>query len=158
MWYAEWLGSAVALAASSRSNATVWTLDRVAGLPAWSGPAVAAIALGAFALWLLRVRPPIATTFAAVIPAGLAVAPYGWSYDQLQLLVPIAVAVAATGRLAGRARPAGLALVALIATAVPWSLYVLAFRRGGEELSVLSPLLVFALLVGVVRVERQGPI
>ena len=140
-WYAEWLGSAVGLAASPRSNATVWTVDRVAGLPSWSGPAVAALVIGAFAIWFARVRPPLATTFAAAIPVSLAVAPYGWSYDQLQLLVPIAVALAATSALGRRA------LIALAATVVPWSLYALAFRRGGEELSVMTPLLVFALVL-----------
>ena len=151
-WYAEWLGSAVALAASPRSNATVWTLDRVTGLPSWSGPAVAGLVIGAFAIWFARTRPPLATTFIAAIPVSLAVAPYGWSYDQLQLLVPMAVALAATGRLARRA------LIALVATILPWSLYALAFRRGGEELSVITPVLVFTLLLvlpGVLAAEHR---
>ena len=148
-WYTEWLGSAVGLAASPRSNATVWTLDRVAGLPSWSGPAVAALVIGAFAIWFARVRPPVATAFVVAIPVSLAVAPYGWSYDQLLLLVPIGVALAAIGGLAGRA------LIALVATVLPWSLYVLAFRRGGEELSVITPVLVFALLVGILGTERR---
>lgn len=140
-WYVEWLGSAVALASSPRSNATVWTLDRVTGLPAGSGLAAAVLVTAAFVVWFVRVRPPLALAFAAAIPVSLAVAPYGWSYDQLLLLVPIAFALAATSRLAARG------IVALVATVVPWSLYVLAFRRGGEELSVITSVLVFLMLV-----------
>lgn len=153
-WYAEWFNSAIALAGSPRSNATVWTLDRLAGLPSWSGPLVAALAIGAFATWSARVRPPLAPTFVAAIPVSVAVAPYGWSYDQLQLLVPIAVALAATGGLARRA------LIALAAAILPWALYGLAFRRGGEELSVVTPLLVFAVLLTApvtLGAERQAP-
>ena len=141
-WYAEWLRSALTLGASSRSNATAWTLGRVAGLPEWSGPLVAAIAIGGFGLWLVRARPSLARTMSGAIPISLAVAPYGWSYDQLQLLIPLAAIVAAA------ARPARLALVAIIATALPWALYALAFQRGGEELSVITPLLVSAIFIG----------
>lgn len=144
-WYAEWLRSALTLGASSRSNATAWTLGRVAGLPAWSGPLVAAIAIGGLGLWLIRARPSLAVTIAGALPISLATAPYGWSYDQLQLLIPFAVLVAAA------TRPAGLALVALVATAVPWALYALAFQRGGEALSVITPLLVFGFIIASAR-------
>ena len=150
-WYVEWLRSAYALAGSPRSNATVWTLDRVAGLPSWSALVVAAGVVIAFAVWLVRTRPSLATTFAGGIPVSLALAPYGWSYDHLQLLVPIAVALALAGR-----RPAVLAPIAVLVTVVPWALYVLAFQRGGEELSVLTPLLVLALLIGSVAWDRRG--
>jgi hypothetical protein len=36
---------------------------------------------------------------------------------------------------------------AFACVAVPWILYVLAFRRGGEELSVITPIAVFAAFV-----------
>ncbi|MDQ6858200.1 MAG: hypothetical protein M3Z65_04315 [Chloroflexota bacterium] len=40
------------------------------------------------------------------------------------------------------------AALVLAASAVPGFRYVIAFRRGGEELSVIAPLAVFAFLVG----------
>jgi glycosyl transferase family 87 len=155
-WYGEWIGSAIGLAGSPRSNATVWTLDRVAGLPSASGPVVAALAITAFAAWAWRTRPTIAMTMALGIPVSLAVAPYGWSYDQLQLLITLAVGLAAAATLAPRARAAALVALAVVAVPLPWSLYVLAFQRGGEELSVLTPLLTFGLVVALTTLGRRA--
>ena len=152
-WYASWLPAALGLQAAPGSNATAWTIGRVVGLGPQLQPsglilgamAVAAV-IGAFAVWSRRTRPQLPLAIAAAIPVSLAVAPHGWSYDQLLLIVPLAVSF---GTLAVRPPPErrrGVAALALVAVAIPWALYAVAFQRGGEELSVVTPLLAFAAL------------
>lgn len=147
-WYTEWLPAALGLQAAPGSNATVWTIGRLVGLEAPLLGGVAAIAvIAAFGVWARRTRPQLAAAIATAVPVSLMIAPHGWSYDQLQLLVPLAVLIDRTGDARSSISRAVRATLALGASAVPWLLYVIAFRRGGEELSVLSPLVVFALLL-----------
>lgn len=151
-WIGEWLASANALQATSGSNATLWTVGRVAGgavpvgLALLLATAAVLLALAAWIRWYRAARPALWLAMAAALPLSLAVAPHGWSYDQLVLVIPIAVILQAIGSRPESPRRRGTAVVALVATVVPWALYALAFRRGGEELSVLTPLLVFAAL------------
>lgn len=148
-WYAEWLSAALSLQAAPGSNATVWTIGRLVGveLPLLGG-VVALAAVVTFGVWSRRARPSLALAIAVAIPVSLAVAPHGWSYDQLQLLIPLAVLIERIGP-GSPARRAARAALAIGASALPWLLYVIAFRRGGEELSVITPLVVLALLLVV---------
>ncbi len=146
-WYADWLPSALRLQDTAGSNATVWTAGRMFGL---SGPligtAVAVVLLALLAFLLLRVRPPFDVALAAAIPVSLAVAPHGWSYDQLLLVIPLMLLIDRIGALRVPARSLTLAALALGAVAVPWLLYAIAFRRGGEELSAITPIATFAMV------------
>lgn len=149
-WYAEWLPAALGLQALPGSNATAWTIARLIGVEApLLGGGVALAVMVAFGVWSRRARPSLGLAIAVAIPVSLAVAPHGWSYDQLLLLNPLAVLIdrLVTHRVARAA-------LALGAAALPWLLYVIAFRRGGEELSVLTPLVVFALLLCVRHPSR----
>lgn len=164
-WLAEWLGAASGLQASNGSNATLWTVGRIlgtttgptTGLEAATIAAAAAVigAIAAWALWARAVRPSLPLAIAAAAPISLAVAPHGWSYDQLVLLVPLAAIFAAVGTRPEPQRRRRVVSLTVLAAAVPWSLYALAFRRGGEELSVLTPLLLFGAL-WYLRPDRDG--
>lgn len=103
--------------------------------------AVLALALLA-AVWLLVGGRALDLTEVAVLslPLSLFLAPYAWSYDQLVLAVPWAFLLArAPAR--GGARLAALLGVTVLASALPWALYAVAFARGGETLSAVVPAL-----------------
>ena len=149
-WYAQWVPAALGLQGAPGSNATIWTIGRLIGIEAplvGGGAALALIAI--FGVWARRSQPPLSTAIAAAIPVSLMVAPHGWSYDHLQLLIPLAVLIGRCGDVRSPALRVTRAALALGASAVPWLLYLTAFRRGGEELSVLTPLAVFLLLLFV---------
>lgn len=152
----EWLSSALDLQATTGSNATAWTLGRV--LP--GGPLVGLLcvvaALAALALWWRKRERRATALVAAAVTVSVFVAPHGWGYDQLLLLVPLAVIVGATAVLRGSRRAIALALTALVAGLLPWALYALAFRRESEEWSAATPVLFFALLVLTERWSRQA--
>ncbi|TMD58410.1 MAG: DUF2029 domain-containing protein [Chloroflexi bacterium] len=143
-WSAEWLAIATSLQSSAVSNATAWTFDRaVATIP----PTVlVATATGALLVWWRVRRPDPILLLAATVPVSLFVAQRGWSYDQLHLLLPVAVVLEVIA--ASRARLPWLGAVAVITTAVPWLLYAFAFQQGGEFWSAITPLLFFCLVVG----------
>lgn len=156
-WYAEWLPAALGLQAAPGSNATVWTIGRLIGIEApLLGGVVALAVIVAFGIWSRRARPSLALAIAVAIPVSLAVAPHGWSYDQLQLLIPLAVLVDRIGGPGSPTRRAARAALVLGASALPWLLYLVAFRRGGEELSVITPLAALGLLLFVLdRRDRR---
>ncbi|HVR88234.1 MAG TPA: glycosyltransferase family 87 protein [Candidatus Limnocylindria bacterium] len=157
-WYVEWLPSALGLQGTGGSNATIWTIGRTFGSQSpLAGAAIALALIAALAVWLRRARPSLGVAIAAAIPVSLAVAPHGWSYDQLQLLIPIAFVLDRIGTLPSRARAIALTAIALGASTLPWLLYVVAFRRGGEELSVLTPIAVFAAVLLVPRASVEAP-
>lgn len=144
-WIADWLASAAALQGTQGSDATLWAVGRIAGGPTAAAAAVLC-ALAAFGLCYRAARPALWLAMAVAVPISLAVAPHGWSYDQLVLIVPLAVIFRTLGSRPPGPRRRGTVVVALAATIVPWTLYALAFQRGGEELSVLTPLIAFAAL------------
>ena len=94
-WIPEWL-SAVAIARTvPLSNATLWTLDRAIGGAPFTGPlAVVALLVGS-AWWSATRRPSWLWLICASTAVSIAVAPYGWSYDEL-LLIPLALPIIAT--------------------------------------------------------------
>jgi hypothetical protein len=152
----EWVSSTLELQATAGSNAAAWTLGRVLPGGPLVGPLCVAGALLALTLWWrMRDRPAIARV-AAAVAVSVFVAPHGWSYDQLLLLVPLAVIVADTSALRGGRRSIALALTALVSGVLPWMLYALAFRRESEEWSAITPALFFGLLVLVERWSRDA--
>ena len=142
----EWLTSALDLQGTAGSNATVWTLDRA--LPGGRAltVAVALASVVALVVWWRAARPVPAVAFAAAVAISLFVALHGWSYDQILLLIPLAAILSGVGRATGTRRIALLLVTAAVAVLLPWALYALAFTRGGEEWSAVTPLAFFALL------------
>lgn len=151
-WLEAWVGNATALQTSAGSNATGWTVGRAAAplLPTWLVSAVTIVAaLGALVAWWRIRRPGLALLAAGAIPVSLYVAPHGWSYDQLHLLITYGVTVERLASFGDRERAIGLAALAVVAVVVPWLLYAVAVETGQEDHAALVPLLAFALLVAI---------
>ena len=147
-----------ALGSSTGSNATLWTLDRALPLlPQGALPMAAALAtLGAFGMWWIRARPPFEPAIGAALCVSLALAPHGWSYDLVALLAVAAIVIELLAHALIDRRTLGLALLAGVFGVLPWLLYAVAFRRGGEEWTVGAPLALLALLMVVRRWSRIG--
>lgn len=156
-WVAAWFDAVVERAEVPGSNATVWTLERVLPVGEWIGPLLAVASIGAFALWWRRRDPAPANLVAGAVPISLFVAPHGWSYDQLHLLVTYAAVLGSAVTIVGTRRIAVLTATALVAGLLPWVLYAIALARGGEEWSAITPLLALALLVIALPRSRPSP-
>ena len=145
--FGEWLASAADLQRTTGSNATVWTIGRVLPGGAVVGAALATYAVAVLILWWRAARRGPLELVAGAVPISLFVAPHGWSYDQVLLLVPLVVILRDIGTMTDRRRIAALLAVAAIAVVLPWALYAIAVQRGGEEWSAMTPLAVFGMLV-----------
>ena len=155
-WLPEWLRMSAALQSSTVSNATLWTLDRAVVSGSVVAPALLALLIAVVAWWWAVRRPTPHALIAATIPVSLLAAPRGWSYDELHLLVTVAATLEAFA--ASTSRLAWLAGLAAVTVVGPWVLYAVAFSRGGEELSVLTPLLLFAFFLGAdARIGARRP-
>ena len=84
---------------------------------------------------------------ALAIPLSLFATPYAWSYDFIVLALPWAFVLARAHGAHDAIRRVLTAALVLVASLLPWSLYMLAFARGAETLSALIPAMT-ALLVG----------
>lgn len=157
-WIAAWVAAVTERATTAGSSATVWTIGRAVPGDPLIAPMLAAASLAAFAAWWRwdPDRDP-STLVAGAVPISLFVAPHGWSYDHLLLLVPLAVVLGQTARLGAPRRVSFLMLTALIAGPLTWALYAVALARGGEEWSAVTPLAVFALLVAAERRAGRSP-
>lgn len=87
------------------------------------------------------------------LPVSLFIAPYAWSYDHLVLAVPWAYLFARLPADPGRWLAGSLGIVVL-ATMLPWLLYLLSFGRGLETLSAAVPAVT---AVAVAFAVRAGP-
>lgn len=154
-WVAGWLRSLTALQRSTGSNATLWTLGRTSGVVELSVIAPVAL-LAALVVWWRVRRPEPHLAVAAAVPVSIAVAPHGWSYDQLHLLVTVAVGIETLAALSAAGRAAGLVVLAVLVGLVPWAFYLLAFRWGGEGWTALYPVLMFVALAAADRVVRRA--
>ena len=115
------------------------------------GPAtwiIVAIIAAAFLWWARTARLPF--VFGAATPISLFCIPYGWSYDHLLLLLPVTVILGTVARDSDRFRLAISGLLALIFVLLPWTLYVIAFRRGDESWSAFVPVAILATLALVI--------
>ena len=144
-WIAEWLVSVRRIQAVPVGRATAYGLAPPDAR--WLGLLLVAALLVVLWVWWRRTRPATPLVAAAALAISLVAAPYGWSYDQLVLAVPVAVAIGLAGRLPPAPRVRALVLVALVSVALPWVLYVRAFSSGHEGWSVLSPIAMFATLL-----------
>jgi hypothetical protein len=150
-WPVEWLGDV------GRRRLQVVTLLPTAwgfaadvfGNAAWG--AVVSLVLIAVCVLLVR-RTDTLALLALATPLSLVVTPYAWSYDFLILACAWAFVLArvtpARGALAITLR---LGVVA-VASVLPWVLYVVAFGRGGETLSMLVPAATALLVAAATRV------
>lgn len=145
-WIGEWLSAVGILRTAGVSNATLWTLDRVVEIPL-AGPAAVG-GLGIAVLWWLgRSKPAWLWVVCASIALSVAVAPYGWSYDELLLLPVVLPIITATMAWRTPHRMAMLLAAALVLDVLPWILHAVALRRGGEELNAIVPVLALGLVV-----------
>ncbi len=150
-WVGDWLREAGRLQSSSASNATGWTIARVL-TPDFQLPSAVIVAacVAALVAWWWRVRPDLPRLVAGAMPVSVLVAPHGWSYDYIALLPTLVVGLA----LASGARMRAFALggVALFAVLAPWVLYIVAFRRNGEDLTAL---LLMAVEIAIIMSFRR---
>jgi hypothetical protein len=141
-WLAGWLTAARRIGGAPVGRANIWG---IAESP-WLGGLVLLLLIAVLLLWQRERRAP-AVVAAAALPLSLLAAPYGWSYDQLVLAVSVAACLSLIGSMRAPLRAAALALVAAVLVPLPWLLYALAFKRGDESASLLTPLAVFATLL-----------
>ncbi|MBI4571204.1 MAG: DUF2029 domain-containing protein [Chloroflexi bacterium] len=149
-WVEGWIRMLVALQRSMGSNATLWTLGRATGIAPLSVIAPLAFVL-TLLVWSWARRPAPLLLLAAAVPVSVAVAPHGWTYDQLHLLITAAVVVEVLSRAPAEKRAIGLVALAATAVALPWLLYVVAVGRDTEDWSALVPVSMFALVVACDR-------
>ncbi len=76
--------------------------------------------------------------------------PYAWSYDHLILVLPWAYSLAIAARSVGAARLGLLLGTVTVASLLPWTLYAIAFTRGGETLNALVPALTAILVAAAI--------
>jgi len=133
-WVGDWLREAGWLQETSASNATGWTIARpfVADFRLWSALLIGACVAG-FIAWWVRARPELSRLVAAALPVSVLIAPHGWSYDYIALVPSVVVGVAIASESARRI--VGLLVLAVLVVLGPWILYLVAFRRNGEDLS-----------------------
>lgn len=149
-WIGGWARSALALQSSTGSNATLWTLGRAVGVPVVSFLAPLALLLFLI-VWLRLRRPGPLLLVGAAVPVSVALSPHGWTYDQLHLLITVAVIVELLSRGSAAARAVALGGLAVVAVVVPWLLYAVAFARDSEDWSALVPVLLLASLLAADR-------
>src|SRR5258708_905555 len=153
-WPVEWgrevLGGRLELA---RLLPTAWGLSvAVFGNAAWGAAAVALLV--AVALLLARGRKIDHLAFGAIVLAiSLFATPHVAAYDQLFLVVPWAVVLAAAERRAPAERRVLLASVVVVAVVLPWALLVLQSRS--DTLNAVVPALT-ALLATAAQPPAAG--
>jgi hypothetical protein len=156
-WVAGWLAAVAALQSTSFSNATGWTIARpIPGAPEALGPLAVIAAAAFFVGWAIRARPSPTWMIAAAVPVSVFVAPHGWTYEQLYLLIPAAIVIDAVADAAPRVRTYFLVSLAAVFVLLPWTLYTWDLTHNGEEVSALVPLAVLALVLAARRVRAGG--
>jgi hypothetical protein len=118
--------------------------------------AIVAASLVAFVVWARRGRPTVDVLVGVAVPLSLFCARYGWSYDQLLLLVTAAVVLGLVADSREDVRTGVLVALALVLAPLPWALFALAFQRGDESLTAIVPLAVLGVLVLALRVRSSS--
>ena len=157
-WVAGWLAAVAALQQTHFSNATGWTIDRIVpGTPGAAAPVAVGAALAVLGWWWWRARPTPAWAIAAAIPVSVFVAPHGWTYEQLYLLISATVVIGAVSEAAPRTRAMVLTVLAVVFGPIPWALYIWDLSRNGEEPSAVVPLLALAVVMLAHWLHRGRP-
>lgn len=120
--------------------------------PPWLPFAIGAVIALTAAAWVVRAGPSLAVAVGVAVPLSLFLAVYGWSYDQLVLAVPAAIALGLAAHAAPGARTAVLLALALAIDALAWTTYAFAFTVGHEAWSALVPLAVLAVVAFAARI------
>lgn len=153
-WPGEWVGELV----GHRSRVvsllpTAWGLSADVFGTVWVAPFLIAAAIGGcFALARGRSTPVGVTSIALAL--SLFATPHAWSYDHLVLVLPWALTLAIAMRSPRPRRIALLVGTMAVASLVPWTLYAIAFARGGEAPSALVPALTALLAAAAVGGDR----
>ena len=155
-WVSDWLRSVAAFHSSTGSNATFWTLGRAIGVPALS-LVVPVTALTVLVAWALVRRPRPLVLVAAAVPVSIGLSPYGWTYDQIHLLITFAIGLELLADMPTAARTGGVIALGVVAIALPWALYAYGIGHNTEDWSALVPLLALAWLLGVDRWRSTMP-
>jgi hypothetical protein len=154
---------------SAESNASVWTVDRLFSAD-MAGPVIplgiALIVAGVALAWFRLARPPFGTALAATVALALFLAPHARHYDQVVLLVSVALVLARLADVAAPVRVPALGVVVGTLVVVPWLLYGIAVSRGitravpdlHEEWSAITPLLVLVLVIGIDLATRRSAV
>ncbi|HYK97997.1 MAG TPA: glycosyltransferase 87 family protein, partial [Candidatus Acidoferrales bacterium] len=148
-WIGEFLVSAGSIGGAGLRRSTVFGLVPNIGLAI----AIVAVLVGTFVLWVRSAHPRRAAVISAAVPISLFSAPYGWSYDHILLLVSAAIVIAQVATAHARVRFAFLIALAVVLVPLTWSLYAIAFRRGDEGLSGITPLAMLIVVAAAARVR-----
>ena len=155
-WPAEWLDELT----GHRSHVvsllpTAWGLSADAFGTVWIAPILIAAAIGG--CWTLaRGRSTPVGVAAIALALSLFATPHAWSYDHLLLVLPWALTLAIATRSRARRRIALLLGTVAVASLLPWTLYAIAFARGGETLSAFVPVVTALLAAAAVGSERPA--
>ena len=112
--------------------------------------ATAGLLIGSCAWWLIHTTDPWppALWLACGACLSLLVSPYAWNYDQVLLLFPLGVTFALSNRMGRKRRLLTWMAAVGVMDVLPYTLLVVAGRRGVDTLSALVPLAMLFLLVG----------
>jgi hypothetical protein len=158
-WISDWLNSRAEQVVVGRIVPSLWGLayDLVPDAWLWVGGAASGLLLLGFiwAWWRCRTVECLPTMLALAVVVGQAVAPFLWTYDQVLLLLPYTVALAASGE--RRQRIIWRAALGLWAVVLPWILYAVTNVRQRTTVNALLPLALLAILVALEwRTIAQG--
>ncbi len=139
-WIGEWLrelfGRQIGYAVE---YGTAWGFAaHELGSAAWAPVLIMALVVAVAGLARARLREPVALA-AVAVPLSLFATPYAWSYDYLTLALSWAVVLVAAGTAERRVRLALLLALLLVATLLPWLLWIVATARKTEALSAVVP-------------------
>jgi len=155
-WPLEWLGGGT----GRRRNVvallpTAWGISADVFGTALVAPLLIAAVTG-LAWYLARRRATPVGVGSIALAISLFGTPYAWSYDHLVLVLPWAQTIAIAARSSGSTRIALLLGAAAVASLLPWTLYAIAFTRGGETLNAIVPALTALLVAAAIGRDAEG--
>ncbi|HEY8731165.1 MAG TPA: glycosyltransferase 87 family protein [Candidatus Limnocylindria bacterium] len=155
-WPLEWLGEVT----GRRRNVvallpTAWGISADVFGTALVAPLLIAAVTG-LAWYLARRRATPVGVGCIALAISIFGTPYAWSYDHLVLVLPWAQTIAIAARSSGSTRIALLLGAAAVASLLPWTLYAIAFTRGGETLNAIVPALTALLVAAAIGRDAEG--
>jgi len=148
-WIGGWLNARAEQIGVGRIVPSLWGLahDLVPDAWQWVGGAASGLLLLGFAWawWRYRAVEYLPTMLALAVSVGQAIAPFLWTYDQVLLLLPYTVALAASGE--RRQRILWRVALGVWVVVLPWILYAVANIRQRTTTNALLPLALLVILV-----------